>query len=181
MSIITQTARLIIRQFLPEEEDVFFELMTDERLTTYLPKRTAGQVRELFKQTLADYNDNIKLTRWGVFSGDDCCFIGLAILKQIPDESQKSELGYVIHCHFKGIGMATELANAMLTYGFAEMELAEIFAVTSEANIPSQKVLQKAGLKQGPNMERGGESLSYFKITATEWLNAHKRKKILYR
>jgi ribosomal-protein-alanine N-acetyltransferase len=175
MTIITQTSRLIIREFLPEEEEAFFALMTDERLTAYLPKRNNEQIHELFSDTLAAYQAGNKLIRWGIFNADDFRFIGMCILKHDAAEPGKAELGYVIHHDFKGMGIATEISKALLTYGFADMELNEIFAVTDKANIPSQKVLLKAGLKQGPDMERHGMMLSFFNITAIDWLNEQKR------
>lgn len=175
MEIITQTNRLIIREFSPDEAPIFLDLMTDTRLTAYLPKRNKEQIIDLFNETLTAYKAGNKLTRWGIFDADDLRFIGMCLLKYEKDDQLKAELGYVVHDQFKGRGVATELSIALVNYGFADMELTDIFAVTSPENIPSQKVLLRAGLTQGPNIERYGMELSYFKITAVEWLNAQTR------
>jgi ribosomal-protein-alanine N-acetyltransferase len=169
MQIITQTPRLIIREFSPGEEPLFLKLMTDTRVTDYLPPRNAGEISILFKETLDDYTAGIKLSRWGIFSNDES-FIGMCLLKYIIDEPRKAELGYVIHDAYKGKGIATELSNALLVYGFEKIQLTTVFAVTDQDNIASQIVLKKAGLKQGDNLVRNGKELAYFALNADEWV-----------
>ncbi|WP_157543895.1 GNAT family N-acetyltransferase [Mucilaginibacter paludis] len=171
MKIITRTNRLVIREFLPEEEPLFIELFTDERLTAYLPKRNVDDLKALFKDIIANYTAGIQLTRWAVFTGEDNRFVGLCLLKYIDNEPYNAELGYVLHHEFAGKGMATEISEALLAYGFKERHLAEVFAVTAPANIASQQVLKKVGLVQGGNILRNGEELSYFRIKSWEWLN----------
>jgi ribosomal-protein-alanine N-acetyltransferase len=174
MIIIIQTPRLIIREFLPEEEGLFLAILSDERLTDYLPKRSIDDNQIIFRNMLADYEQGIKLTSWGIFNKTDHTLIGLGILKAVNGEPDKSELGYVIHHAFKGMGIATELSETLLNYGFSERKLTEIFAVTHQDNIASQRVLIKAGLTQGDNLLRNGEWVSCFKITADDWLLQYK-------
>ncbi len=172
MAIITQSARLIIREFLLEEETLFLTLLTDPRLIAYLPKRNEEELAKKFKETIADYSEQVKLTRWAVFDVVDNHFIGLGILKQVDDEPGKAELGYVIHDQYKSRGIATELVNALLKYGFEEMRLKEIFAVTALANIASQRVLEKACLVKGSNITRNEEELTCYKTNSNEWLGS---------
>jgi [ribosomal protein S5]-alanine N-acetyltransferase len=168
MAIITQTPRLIIREFLPEEKDLFFDLMTDTRINSQLPKRSPNQIREVFIETISHYLQGFKLSRWGVFDTLTGDFIGLGLLKFEADEPQRAELGYVLHLKYHGKGLATELSKALITYGFEKMQLNEIFAVTTHQNLASQQVLLKAGLVQGPHILRSGLELSFFKIARTE-------------
>jgi ribosomal-protein-alanine N-acetyltransferase len=168
MAIIAQTPRIIVREYLPDEEAIFLELLIDPRVTDYIPKRNNEENSKIFHDTLADYANGIKLARWGVFDIANGEFIGLGMLK--ATEPDTAELGYVLHDKFKGRGIATELANALLEYGFEQINLPEIFAVTVKENIPSQKVLLKAGLVEGEDMLRNDMWLSYFKISHEDWL-----------
>jgi len=170
MSIITQTPRIIVREYTPEEEILFIKLLSDPLVTDYLPKRTPDDNRIIFRDTLNDYHQGNKLTRWGIFNKADGEYIGLGLLKSIEGEPALSELGYVIQDNLKGQGIATELSKALLTYGFVEMGLSEIYAVTSRENTPSKRVLEKAGMQAGNDIMRGGEWLNYFKITKEDWL-----------
>ena len=70
----------------------------------------------------------------------------------------------VIHDRLKGQGIATELAKALVEYGFKKINLNLIFAVTDKANTLSQKVLMKTGFVQGEDIIRNERCLSYFQI-----------------
>src|ERR1700712_699305 len=119
--IIAQNVHITIREYSPEEEALFIELLSDKRLTDYLPKRTPDDNRVIFRDTQTDYRNGVKLSRWGIFNNDDDEYIGLALLKSIEGEPDRSELGYVIHHKFKGQGIATEVAGLLLNYGFVQM------------------------------------------------------------
>ncbi len=49
-----------------------------------------------------------------------------------------------------GRGYATEAARAALDYGFGELGLAEIVAVTTPANLRSRRVMEKLGMTRAP-------------------------------
>ena len=53
-SIIAQTPRMLIREFLHEEKEQFFNLMADTRINAYLPKRNDQQLYDLFTETIAE-------------------------------------------------------------------------------------------------------------------------------
>ena len=169
MPVITSTPRVIIREFLPQEEDLLIGLLTDQRINADLPKRTEDQMREVFRETIADYLQGIKLTRWAIVDALNGDFIGLALLKYVADEPHKAELGYVLHLAHHGKGIATELSKALVVYGFEKAGLAEIFAVTTHRNIPSQNVLLKTGLVQGEHVFRHDQELSFFKLSREEY------------
>jgi ribosomal-protein-alanine N-acetyltransferase len=170
MAIITQTPRIIVREFLPDEEALFLELLSDPLVTDYLPKRNNDENIKIFQDALADYKKGIKLARWGVFDAANGDFIGFGMLKTTEEQPSVAELGYVIHDRLKGQGIATELAKALLEYGFKKINLTQIFAVTDKANTPSQKVLVKADFIQGEDMIRNEKCLSYFQISRDAWL-----------
>ena len=164
MPIITQTPRLIVREYLPDEEVLFLELLSDPLVTDYLPKRNNDENSKIFQDALADYKKGSKLARWGVFDAANGDFIGFGMLKNTEEQPSSAELGYVIHDRLKGQGIATELAKALVEYGFKKINLNLIFAVTDKANTPSQKVLMKTGFVQGEDIIRNERCLSYFQM-----------------
>jgi ribosomal-protein-alanine N-acetyltransferase len=172
MAIITQTRRLIVREYLPDEEALFLELLSDPLVTDYLPKRSNDENSKIFQGALADYQKGVKLARWGVFDAENGDFIGFGMLKTTEEQSSVAELGYVIHDRQKGQGIATELAKALLEYGFKKINMTQIFAVTDKENRASQKVLVKADFIQGEDMIRNEKRLSYFQISREAWFNA---------
>ena len=59
---------------------------------------------------------------------------------------RRAELGYWLGADSWGLGYATEAADAMLDFGFRELELSRIYAQVLEGNAPSCHVLDKLGM-----------------------------------
>jgi len=73
-------------------------------------------------------------------------FVGVFALIYIPD-TVEVEVGYRLHKHAWGIGLATEGASALVDYGFETVGLDRIVGLTHAENDASKKVLMKAGLQ----------------------------------
>lgn len=72
-----------------------------------------------------------------------CGGIGLHPEKQ----HQRAELGYWIGFPYWGHGYATEAAQAVMRYGFEQLQLNRIFATHFKENRASEKVLTKLGMR----------------------------------
>ncbi|CAN5468476.1 GNAT family N-acetyltransferase [soil metagenome] len=168
MKIIAQTPRLLIREFAADEEELLLAIDADERLIRYVKKRGPEESRRLFRESLKDYGNGTGLGRWGVFNQADGDFIGLCMLKPSESDASCIELGYRLHLKYWGIGIATELSKALVFYGFKEIGLPAITAVTHPQNAVSQRVLEKAGLIRQGTAFWYGEDLPFFKIEARE-------------
>ena len=164
MHIIAQTPNFVIRNFTPEEEDIYMALFDDEQVTLHLPDRTREEHIKIFRQAFEDYADTRGMGRWGIFNNIDDDFIGFCLLRNYDGEDGKVELGYVIHKKYWGKGIAGEMAIIMVGYALTHTDAKEIVAVTTLGNIGSQKVLEKAGLERQNNFMRDGKELAYFSL-----------------
>ena len=164
-TIILQTPRIIIRQFVSENEELLLALYRDPEVTKHVTKRTDDETKQKFAEALEEYKNGTGLGRWGVFNPEDDEFIGVCILKPADSDPTKIELGYVFAQKYWGKGLATELAQALIKYGFEEKGLTEICACISPENIASQNVLLKAGLQRDGNIFWHGSDLPFFRIT----------------
>jgi [ribosomal protein S5]-alanine N-acetyltransferase len=63
--------------------------------------------------------------------------------------SIEAEIGWAISDQHRNQGYATEAAQALVAYGFAELGLARLVAFTDKANAASLKVMQKLGMRIG--------------------------------
>lgn len=86
---------------------------------------------------------------FAVYEKDTEAFVGLGVLIHIElkVENEKFEVGYRLGKNFWGKGYATEIAKALIEYGFKDMNLTEIYGTTHPEHKVSQKTLIKAGLK----------------------------------
>jgi ribosomal-protein-alanine N-acetyltransferase len=165
MQFIAQTPRFVIRNFNPEDEQVYMSLFDDEKVTLHLPNRNRKEILETFKTALADYTENKPLGRWGIFNNLTGEFIGLCLLRTFNNETATVELGYVLSQAYWGKGIASEMALIMVSYGFTHTKAREIVAVTTLGNTGSQKVLEKVGMERMDNFNREGKELAYFRIS----------------
>lgn len=161
MSILTETPRFIIRLFKAEEEEMYLQLFEDERVMQYLPFRTRAELITVFRENLAD--SKTVTGRWGIFNKTDDDFIGLCLLRPFDDGSNDIELGYVLHQNYWGKGVASEMAQGLLVHMLTIKPDIVFVAVTDLDNMPSQKVLEKVGLKRAANYFRNGIELAYFR------------------
>jgi RimJ/RimL family protein N-acetyltransferase len=94
-------------------------------------------------QHWADYGFGLWILR-EVSGGDP---IGRAVLRHLAVEGvDEVEVGYGFYQEYWGRGLATEVTRACLALGRRHLGLGSIVAVTSPANLASQRVLRKAGL-----------------------------------
>jgi [ribosomal protein S5]-alanine N-acetyltransferase len=166
MHIIYQSSNIIIREFLPEEISLFTTLFEDEKVTGYLPYRSAEQYVEMFHIALDDYKKGL-FSRWAVFNAAGNDFIGMCLARHFADVPGQLEIGYTLSPKYWGRGIGTEVSRALVNYCFAHTDAKEVVAVTDLDNIGSQMVLEKSGFKRLSNLTREYGELSYFMIQRT--------------
>ena len=164
MNVIIQTPRIIIREFAADDEDIYVALYKNEEVTKYIAKRTEPETRQKFRGALAEYDNGFKLSRWGMFNPADDAFMGVCMLKVSDNDNSRVELGYIFDEPYWGRGLATDLANALVKYGFETLGLTEICACTDPGNEASQKVLLKAGFIREGTVFWHQQDLPFFKI-----------------
>ena len=108
---------------------------------------------------------------WVVEWRDAPGFLGWCGLFPLED-SGLIEIGYRYVRSAWGQGIATEAGRAVLDHGFRALGFDPIVAVTHPANLASQHVLEKIGLKpRGPACHYG-QSLSFFELRRDDFLAA---------
>lgn len=70
---------------------------------------------------------------------------GLTIVT--PHQHRCGAIGYVFNRDFWGQGIASEAAQALLKFGFQELNLHRIYATCDTHNIGSARVMEKCGMR----------------------------------
>lgn len=171
------TARLKLRRFSRDDLPFLQRLHRDPEVMRYVGGvKTAEQTRKMLeKRILAYYRAHPGLGVWATLLRDSGECIGLHLLNHIQGETIV-QVGYVLTSAHWGQGYASEMCVALLRYGFANLRLPTISGITERENVPSQRVLQKAGLRRigervfsHPAYASSGP-LAYFERAAAEWL-----------
>lgn len=153
MKIFAETQRLILREFIPSDDEGILELDSNKDVHKYLgnkPIKNIEEARKIIDFIRQQYIEN-GIGRWAIIEKETTNFIGWAGLKFIKDErnnhSNFYDLGSRLIPKYWGKGIATESAQASLEYGFEKLQLNIIYGMADINNKASRNVLQKIGFK----------------------------------
>lgn len=147
MKTITETGRLRIREFVPDDAEAFFAWNSDPVVMRHVGEplsESVEQVRENIR-SYPDYRER-GYGRWAVVHKRDDRVIGFNGLKYLP-EMDAVDLGYRFLQEYWGKGIATESSLAVLEYGFNTLNLDTIIGLAVPANRDSIHVLEKVGMR----------------------------------
>jgi ribosomal-protein-alanine N-acetyltransferase len=174
------TERLALRRFTPDDLDWFAALYADPDVTRYLGgvRDRAAAADLLHNRILRYYDEHPGLGIWITRERATGERIGFHLLNHIQGETI-IQIGYSLMTHAWGKGYATEMAAAVVRYGFVDLGLARIAGITNLPNVASQRVLLKVGLER--RGERSFEHPAYaaqgpmawFEREADAWLRDH--------
>ena len=175
------SARLLLRRFTMADLPLLTELNADPEVMRYVGGgQTPQQTRAMLESRILDYYQaNPGLGVWATLLRDSGECIGFHLLNHIQGE-EFIQVGYRLFPRHWGRGYATEMSVALLRYGYTQLQLPRIVAITDLHNRVSQQVLLKAGLHrhgersfQHPAYASFGP-LAWFERAAQDWLGEHK-------
>ena len=150
LSLITETPRLLLREFNAADAGHLYDLNHDPEVLKYTGDRPFADLADAarFLEQYKDY-DLYGMGRWAVVLKSTRAFTGWCGLKYRPDLGTEGEvdLGYRFFRKYWGKGFATETARRCVDYGFEQLHLKRIIGRSAIANAASVKVLEKCGLK----------------------------------
>lgn len=164
------TPRLRLRAWRPSDLPDVLAMNSDPAVMRYVREigSEAEETQRAHDLMAADRGGGLGI--WAVEGREDAAFHGAGMLIPLPGYDDV-EVGYRLPQASWGRGIATEIACRLRDYGFGELELTEIVAVTDPGNGASQRVLQKAGLSfRGLRTAYGVEGLHLFGLTREAWL-----------
>jgi len=153
MDYTITTERLILSP--PKLNDVpsLFNLMKDNRLTTFLTWEAHSEIAttDSLVKALIDAQTNDKGYHWCIHKDGE--IIGLISLIDVRRKirtwtQNRSELSYWIGIDYQGKGYATEASKAVLEYGFNNLSFHKIIVAHAGDNIESQRICRKLNFTQ---------------------------------
>jgi RimJ/RimL family protein N-acetyltransferase len=144
-----RSERLRLRQWTAADREPFARLNADALVMQYFPTTLSRAESD----GLADaIEDHIAQNGWGLWAVDVpgvtsfAGFIGLSRPRFEAHFTPCVEIGWRLGSSVWGRGYATEGASAVLAFGFDTLGLREIVSFTTEANLPSRRVMERIGM-----------------------------------
>lgn len=177
MRILAETERLILRELEYTDENDLFEMDSDPEVHLFIennPVKSIDEITKVIEMLKKQYKEN-GIARWAVIDKltNEC--IGWSGLKYFNQPLNKHTNFYELGQRFKkkhwGKGFATESSIAILDYGFANLNVDKIFAITDPKNVNSKKVLSKLGFDFQETFDYEGDPTDWFELKKTTWEN----------
>lgn len=157
MTPTLRTHRLELNPYVPGDEDDFVALFQDTRMSHWMGDGPASEAddRALFGRIFKVYAREL-FDVWAVRR--DGCLIGHAEIKP-TDVVEGHEIIYALAPAMWGSGMGTELAQAIVAYGFETLGLSQVHATVAAENEASLAVLAKIGFEHVRDIDEDGRTV----------------------
>ncbi|MGG2065088.1 GNAT family N-acetyltransferase [Bacillus sp. S14(2024)] len=154
-----------------------YDIFSLEEVTRYYGMNCFKEIEQAAKMIdsfVKNFQEK-RAIRWGIVVKETNDFVGTVGFNNLQLWSKRAEIGYDIHPSFWRKGYASEAVKAVLKYGFQELDLFRIGAITYPENEASSHLLlkigfQKEGLLRG-YIYQGSQSNDalVYAILKTDW------------
>lgn len=144
---ILETDRSILRQVTPEDASSLLTYLSNKEVTMHMGLEPFQSIDDALDeiswyQSILEKKTGI---RWGITLKDQEEVIGSCGFLNLTSQHHRSEIGIELSKDHWGKGIASEAFEAVIRYGFEQMDLQRIEALIEPPNIPSQKLTEKQG------------------------------------
>ena len=152
------TARLLLRNFIPEDYEPLRELDSDPGVLRYRsrPYISPEMTRSFLQQAEQSIQDHPRtFYAYAIVRRDTNAWLGQCGLTVLASRPTHAFAWYSLLPKYWGQGYMTEAVNGLLQWAAARNDISLVLAETNVGNIPSMRVVEKNGFermgKQGEN------------------------------
>jgi ribosomal-protein-alanine N-acetyltransferase len=173
-----KTERLLLRKVTQEDLDDFYAWASDPEVTHYVTwhAHTSPEETQEFINRILDRYKHAKIAPWAIVDRQENRMIGLNGFCTWDVRHHRAELAYVLSRPHWGKGYITETSQAIINFGFQNMNLNRIFARCRVPNIGSARVMEKCGmtyegtLREVAFVKNQFVDLKYYALLKKDWL-----------
>ncbi len=146
---ILETPNLILRHLVPDDLDSLFALYSDPEVRRYFPEGTLSyeDTKEELEWFLNGHPDHPELGLWATIHKGSNQLIGrCGLLPWTIHGRFEVEVAYLLDKAYWGQGLGTEAAQAVLDYGFEQLQLSYLMCMIYPENLASIKVATNIGM-----------------------------------
>lgn len=151
------TPRLILRDWVPRDHAPFAAMNADPAVREHLGSLQTRAESDATIARLEAVAASCGHTFWALERRDDGCFLGFCGLKIAPAGivglEGAIEIGWRLAHHAWGQGYALEAATASLGWGWANLPVRRIIAITTPGNRRSQQLMHRLGMTRRRDLD----------------------------
>lgn len=146
-----ETSRLILRPWRESDLAPFAEQNADPEVMRFLGGLLTREESDAYVRRAEAHHAAHGFCKWAVEAPGVAPLIGGVGMSYVSFDASFTpavEVAWRLHKRFWGEGYATEAARAAIDDGFTRVGLRDIVALTTLANLPSQRVMQRLGMRR---------------------------------
>jgi ribosomal-protein-alanine N-acetyltransferase len=168
-----ETARLWLKPYTEDDLEELSVILSNPEVMKYSPRGPIPKekVKQVTQEILEFFIQHWKQHRFGVWAvvgkltGKLLGHCGLNFLPNSPEV----EVLYRLDQGYWNQSIATEATKASLRYGFEEVKLDKIVAITAPEHLASRRVMEKAGLKYEKDAHFYNSDVVYYALARKAW------------
>jgi ribosomal-protein-alanine N-acetyltransferase len=168
---VLETERLTLRELNLNDTKAIFGLRTNKEINEFIDRKRLNNLSE--SRAFIDLISKLAATNKGLFwvleSKNNQQLIGTIGLRNFEDEKNYAEIGYELDPSYHQRGFMSEAFEAILKFGFENLELKTIEAFTHQKNTASIALLKKQQFVLDPERrDEGFENNRSYRIVNSE-------------
>ncbi len=170
-----RTERLLLRRWRAADRAAFAAMNADAAVMEYFPNTLTSSESDALAERIERYIERDGYGLWAVEVPGESAFIGFVGLLETDAQmpfAPAIEVGWRLAKDNWGRGLASEAARAAIAFGFEQLGLGELVALTAASNVRSRRVMERLGMRRDP-----AEDFAHPQLEAGHPLAAH----VLYR
>lgn len=147
---ILETERVLLRRFQKDDIDSLYSAYCDPEVRKFIPDapQSYKETQEELNYYLNGHPDFPEFGLWAAIDKRSGQFIGrCGLLPWVIDQQNEVELAYLIASEYRNQGLGTEIALAILRYGFDQLKLSRLVCLIEHENLASIKVAENIGMQ----------------------------------
>jgi ribosomal-protein-alanine N-acetyltransferase len=148
---IVRADRLVLRDLEETDWQAVHSHASDPEVVRYMDwgPNTEDETKNYIQRSIAGQNEQPRKSyELAIVLKKDDKLIGSCGIHVSDPNNQEGWIGYCLNRHFWGQGYGTETAQALLRFGFDQLNLHRIFALCDPGNAASAQVLEKVGMQR---------------------------------
>jgi ribosomal-protein-alanine N-acetyltransferase len=146
---VLETKRLLLRRLVPSDLDALFALYRDPEVRRFFPEDTVTyeETKEELEWIIKVYYGQYGFGLWATVEKETGAFIGrCGLLPWTIEGRAEVEVAYLLARAYWGQGLATEATQAILSYGFEQLQMPRLICLIDPENAASKRVAEKIGM-----------------------------------
>ncbi|MBH0229099.1 GNAT family N-acetyltransferase [Halobacillus sp. KCTC 3957] len=147
---VIETERLKLREVTKEDASDLLRYLSDEEIVKHMglpPFQSVDDAYDEINWYSSIYQEGTGI-RWGITLKENDQVIGSCGFLNRQPKHFRAEVGFELSRKHWGQGIASEALEAVVQYGFSQLQLERIEALIVPENLPSQRMVEKMGLQK---------------------------------